>query len=301
VLTAIERTYARFLFRAPSPTESAGHIAHFESDIPTEVERQAAVRTGRVRRHLGIRPLKMETDVTNQCNLRCTFCHFSHQHISSRKRDDISIEDFTHLAEQVFPLSASVNLAYTAEPLLHRRFGELLTIAERYRVPSVGITSNALLLDEARIEQAIVGRLNHAVISIDGATKASYERLRRNGRFDRLVDNVRCVNEQKRRLNTRAPQLAFSFIMMRWHYVIVSRYGDVLPCGGWWEEPYGNVFRESFEDIWNNEPYKALRVEHMSGMLGNTCRSCPATMMGNVNSEGAFSVRTVSSHTQEMS
>jgi hypothetical protein len=61
------------------------------------------------------------------------------------------------------------------------------------------------------------------------------------------------------------------------------------------------VFRESFEDIWNNEPYKALRVEHMSGMLGNTCRSCPATMMGNVNSEGAFSVRTVSSHTQEMS
>jgi radical SAM protein with 4Fe4S-binding SPASM domain len=421
VAAEVERVYRRFLFRSPTAAEIARHIDHFCRDLPAEPDRLNAIRAGEIRWHLGIRPLKMEMDVTNQCNLRCLFCHFSLEHISRQKRDDMSLEDFTRVAEQVFPLCESVNLAYTAEPLLHRQFGELMGIAERYRVPSVGITTNGLLLDEARIEQVIVGRLNHAVISIDGATKPTYERLRRHGRFDRLVDNIRAINCHKRRRSTLAPQLAFSFIMMRsnirelpllvqlahdlevpivianhltplaglgmadevmsiepdlanrmmdearelaarylieirlparfdrppapsaspetaetlppvlanaspvdptiskpehrrdktyfmlpvrgddrkshclypWHYVIISRYGDVLPCGGWWEKPYGNVFREPFEEVWNNGPYRVLRDQHVTGKLGPTCRTCPATMMGNVDSDSAFSVRTL--------
>jgi radical SAM protein with 4Fe4S-binding SPASM domain len=415
----VNRVYQRFHFRKPAPHEIVRHLAHFGQKFPAAADQYQALRAGAVVRHLGIRPLTLETDLTNQCKLRCTFCYMSLDHYSRQRRDDISLEDFVRIAEQVFPLCHTVNLARIAEPLLHRQFGELLAITGRYGVPCIGITTNALLLDERRIEEAVTGGLNHAVVSIDGPTPATYERLRRKGHFDRLLANLRALNRSKERHGSRTADLAFSFVMMRsnirelsaivrladqlqvlvvianhltplaglgtesevmskdpdlcnrmmdeardlagrygieirlpgrfepagdggsllrigvsalagktstvdpsvreagrrrersffglalggdeardhclypWHYVIVTRYGDVLPCGGWWEQPFGNLFRDSFEEIWNNARYQALRSEHCGGALGPTCRACPATMMGNVNSEGAFLTRKV--------
>nr|MDQ3024687.1 hypothetical protein [bacterium] len=78
--------------------------------------RQQAVRSGNFRHHLGIRPLMLEMDIVNQCNLRCVMCHFSSPEFSKKKKQEMSLENFRRITEQVFPLCARLSLSISTEP-----------------------------------------------------------------------------------------------------------------------------------------------------------------------------------------
>jgi radical SAM protein with 4Fe4S-binding SPASM domain len=154
-------------------------------------------------------------DVTNQCNLRCVMCHFSDPRVYKRRRKDLSVEDFTRIARQVFPLCSRVSLSFGCEPLLHHRFGELLAVTRSFRVPFVHVTTNGTLLTEPLVEKMIQSELHSLFFSIDGATPQTYEQIRTGARFDRLIANIRSVDRLKRRFRSAVPSVSFGFVMMR--------------------------------------------------------------------------------------
>jgi radical SAM protein with 4Fe4S-binding SPASM domain len=397
LLAEINSTYSRFLFRAPEPRETLRHLIRFYEAFRTPARRAAAVREGGVLPHLGIRPLKLEMDIVNQCNLRCVMCHFSSEEFSKRKKEEISVGDFERIAAQLFPLCSHMSLSLGAEPLLHRNLGELLRITGGYKIPFVYMHTNGLLLNEKTIGQLIRSRFSQLSISVDGATKRTYERIRAGAKFERLVANIEAVNRAKRSMKSQLPRLSFNVVLMRsnieelpaivrlahelkvegvaavhmmplsiaavdpaeeslrghkelcnrmlaearrlagryrinvtlpepfgaaadaaplssvgtghrdlrflpvrqaaarpscsfpWHFVGLDSGGNMSPCG-WWhgEPPMGNLLRESFAEVWDNEAYRRLRGEHMNGELRRVCRTCPAAGMGNVNSASAF-------------
>jgi radical SAM protein with 4Fe4S-binding SPASM domain len=458
LLAEIERVYARMIFRAPTDEEVARHVTSFFQQFPRFRERRQAIRTGDIRRHLGIRPLSLEMDVTNQCNIRCIMCYFSIPQLSKRKREDLSLEAFARIAEQVFPFCASVSLSNICEPLLHPQLGEMLAITKRWGVPRVSFTTNGLLFNEPTIEDVVVHGIDEVCISIDAATKPTYERIRRKGNFDRLMANLGALRRAKQRHRSPAPVIGLSFVLMRsniaelpafvklardvgasyvkanhllqakeldlhaealetdpelcnrfldesralaekyqitialpesfqppsrvaashepepapdgfatpvgleqalvtasdepapapdsssrlslpvlseapspspvsasescsrsererrderlwsyfgiqpwgnedhrsclfpWHFVNLNPSGWLLPCGSL-GEALGNIHQESFEEIWNNARFQALRAEHTNGNLRAACQRCPASTMGNVNQPSSFGPR----------
>src|SRR5439155_15284256 len=86
LLEEIHTTFRTFLFRDPTPNETARSILHFYEAYQTCDRRAEAIQHGNVRTHLGIRPLKLEMDIVNQCNLRCIMCHFSGAEYSHSRR-----------------------------------------------------------------------------------------------------------------------------------------------------------------------------------------------------------------------
>jgi len=403
LLEEIDSTFRTFLFREPTPYETARSILHFFEAYRTRSCRAGAIRHGDIRTHLGVRPLKLEMDVVNQCNLRCTMCHFSGAEYSFSKRPkrEMAVEDFARIAEQLFPLCAHLSLSISTEPLLHRKLGELLQITARYKVPFVYMYTNGLLLNERIIDQIMRSKVNQLCISVDGATKATYERIRIGAKFERLIANIQALNRVKVSLRSATPHLCFNVVLMRsnirelpalvrlahemqiesiaavhmvplaiavadpkveslqwdkdlcnrmldearaladqyhiditlpdrfgaaeapspliqvgirqrdlcflppqpeapaqpsclfpWHFVGLDSDGNLMPCG-WWhnQAPVGNVLKESFAEIWNNEHYRKLRSEHVHGTLRPVCQTCPAAGMGNINHANAFLVR----------
>jgi radical SAM protein with 4Fe4S-binding SPASM domain len=154
-------------------------------------------------------------DVVNQCNLRCVMCHFSAEAYYRRKKHEISVEDFERIAEQVFPLCAQVSLSIGTEPLLHSRIGELVAIAASYRIPWIYMHTNGLLLTERLIEQLIDARFNQLSISIDAATRDTYEKIRVGGQFEKLITNIRAVGQARLRRGTATPHVCFNVVLMR--------------------------------------------------------------------------------------
>lgn len=395
LLTEIATIYKQYLFRPPTSGEVISLLSQFHEQFGSIKACQQAIAEGNIRTHLGIRPFKLEMDITNQCNLRCIMCYFSDERVYRRKRVDISVADFARIAEQIFPLCERVSLSIGTEPLLHQRFEELLSITSRYKVPTVYINTNGFLLNEKRIQAVLGSGLTQMSISIDGATAPTYERIRVGSNFDKVIGNIKALQKAKKIKGTKLPHLNFNFVLMRsnirelpamvrlahelgvegiaathivryentdtreetlerdqdlcdrmmdeardlaarfgigvnfpanfkapaptpllqvgrsyfdlqiadqttknccqfpWHFIGIDCYGKVQPCGWWYhpEEPMGDLKTDSFETIWNNARYQALRLEHQTGRQRPTCRSCPAAGMGGVQNASSFQVK----------
>ena len=215
VITEIKATYSKFCFRDPTLREIEFHLSHFRSELEEGTRSLQAISAGKIRDYLGIRPLHLEMDIVNQCNLRCIMCHFTLESVYKRKREDISVEDFTKVADEVFPLCKFVSLSFNTEPLLHRKFGDLLSITSKHKIPSVYMTTNGTLLNDNLINDIIIYNVSSLVISIDAATKQTYERIRVGSNFDRLISKIRAINEAKDRLGSITPHISLNFVLMR--------------------------------------------------------------------------------------
>ena len=59
-----------------------------------------------------------------------------------------------------------------------------------------------------------------------------------------------------------------------WDTLAIHANGDVLPCMSWTRAPFGNLGRQSFEDIWCGEELVRLRAEFERRKPGIDCQHC---------------------------
>jgi radical SAM protein with 4Fe4S-binding SPASM domain len=214
ILREAHRAYDWLTGSEPTRLELQDCVDRFRTRFPDLDAQIAGASDPRLHCYLGIRPLKLELDLTTQCNLRCTMCYFSLEEFSKRKRVDISVEAFERVAEQILPACATVSLSIGTEPLLHKDFLAILDIVGRYEVPWTYMATNGLLLTEAIAERMIDVGFKGFAISIDAATAQTYERIR-GGSFERLVKNIELLQAAKKRRGTEFPLVTFNYVLMR--------------------------------------------------------------------------------------
>lgn len=161
------------------------------------------------------RSLNVLLDVTNKCNLKCRMCYFSYDEVFDRRAIYMSPEAFEVVAREVFPWAGMVVLSAGSEPLVHPDFAGLLEIAKPYRPPSFKFLTNGQLLTPEIAEAVIRCGVTEIHVSIDGATRETYEWVRRGGSFDRLVKNLEMLTQLKTDLKSQTPVLQFNVTLMR--------------------------------------------------------------------------------------
>ena len=87
-------------------------------------------------------PNKAFLEITNVCNLACSFCHGT-----KREGRFISKEEFTLAAARLRPFADYLYYHLLGEPLLHPQLGEFLSVAANLGFQSI-LTTNGTLLDE---------------------------------------------------------------------------------------------------------------------------------------------------------
>ena len=83
---------------------------------------------------------KAYLEITNVCNLNCSFCRGV-----SREKGFIGVEDFRAAARKLRPCTEYLYLHLMGEPLLHPRLEELLAVCAELRFKVV-VTTNGVLL-----------------------------------------------------------------------------------------------------------------------------------------------------------
>jgi MoaA/NifB/PqqE/SkfB family radical SAM enzyme len=154
-------------------------------------------------------------DLTNRCNLRCRQCYFSYDEVFYRKPAALTPDEFARIAQELLPRSKTVFLSATTEPLASPHFAEILEIAASHRPIEIKLLTNATLLTEEIADAFVRHGVSDVQVSIDGATAATFEHIRRGARFDRVLRNVAYVTEAKRRHGATAPRLQFNVTLMR--------------------------------------------------------------------------------------
>lgn len=164
------------------------------------------------RRRLLARPLRIHLEVNDFCNLHCIMCARRNPEIP-KDRGELSLKVVEKLSPW-FKYASYVGLAGNGEPFLHSRFFDILTlIINQGSVPS--IVTNATLLQPEVVERLIQLGPSILVISIDGATKASFEQIRRGADFNKIMESLDYINRLKARRNGIFPVINFIICLMR--------------------------------------------------------------------------------------
>jgi MoaA/NifB/PqqE/SkfB family radical SAM enzyme len=169
------------------------------------------------RRVLGTPPrfIDLEIDVSNRCNIRCQMCYFSFDQTFYAKPVYMKAGDFEAIAERVLPHAKAAMLSLGSEPLISPEFTRILEVAARYRVPELGFYTNGLLMNDRIIDAIFANRVTLVAVSIDGATKETFESIRRGANFDLLLKNVRALTRRRAELGLVRPRVRFGVVMMR--------------------------------------------------------------------------------------
>jgi radical SAM protein with 4Fe4S-binding SPASM domain len=139
------------------------------------------------------RPAHMKIELTNYCNLACPMC--PHEQME-REVGYMRPELFRRIIDQATPELEFAYLHHLGESLFHGRIGELITYA-RDRGVAIGLSTNATYLDPRKGKALLDSGLDFLVISLDGASPDTYDRIRVGGDFPTTVRNVRAFFEQK--------------------------------------------------------------------------------------------------------
>jgi pyrroloquinoline quinone biosynthesis protein E len=138
-------------------------------------------------------PVKLDIENVSRCNFRCTMCVVSDWH-KGQRADDMCLTDFKRLLDEQYGL-VEIKLQGIGEPLMQREdFFEMIRYAREQSI-WVRTTTNASLLHLSDNYRRLIDTgVNEVQISIDGASKEVFERIRRGSVFDRVVANCKLIN-----------------------------------------------------------------------------------------------------------
>lgn len=160
------------------------------------------------------RDLDVLMDLTPRCNIYCTMCLLPLEEEHS-KGAEMPEPVFQRIADEVFPRAKSVSLSCGAEPFMSKRFLPALEMAAARGVPHIKFVTNGLLMTDEAIQTIVDLGINRVMVSLDGATAATYESIRVGGKFDRLVDRLLALRRIKEERRSITPVLKFSWVLMR--------------------------------------------------------------------------------------
>ena len=174
-----------------------------------------ALRNRRERRaFVDSNPFDLTIDLTSSCQLRCPYCDTGNGRLQ-RPKTVIKPELYHKLLATVGDDCFLAWYFSNGEPLLHKRFSELVGTTRDQEIFSVISTNLSLPLSEEYLKSLLTCGLGVISVSIDGATAETYMQYRRGGDFDLVLDNVRRLVRLKAELGQIYPLIEWRFLRFR--------------------------------------------------------------------------------------
>lgn len=130
-------------------------------------------------------PRFAQIEPIGRCNLACRMCTV---HERGDEVAEMSIERFAELLDQM-PGLERLHLQGLGEPMLHPRFFDMVALAAGRGI-EVSANTNLTLLTPERARRCVSSGLASLSVSLDGASAASYEAIRRRASFAKVMRNL---------------------------------------------------------------------------------------------------------------
>ena len=130
-------------------------------------------------------PNFISISLTEKCNYTCFFCR-----ISNHNMLELPLEKFYSL-KPIIQNANILDITGWGEPLSYKHIKEALRFINKFgKRDNIQITTNASLLTE-ELAELLSKNLHKMIISINAATKETYERDMVNGKWERVLSNIK--------------------------------------------------------------------------------------------------------------
>jgi radical SAM protein with 4Fe4S-binding SPASM domain len=154
-------------------------------------------------------PVRLWVELTSDCNYSCVMC--PNKDLRKEDRGLMPLELFKKIVDEAADWVFEINLAHRGESLLHSQIPEIVALAREKKI-FTRLHTNGSLLTEDLSRRLIEEGLDRLSISFDGFDKATYEKIRRGGDFDKTAANIVRFLQIKRELGSKTPETAIEVI-----------------------------------------------------------------------------------------
>lgn len=162
---------------------------------------------------MSLKPRSIRLEATTSCQLKCPSCPTASGEIAERLgRGFLKFEHFKKIVDENSWIS-NIELSNWGEIFLNKDLFDIIRYAYRKNVQLTACNgSNLNTVRDGILEALVKYKLHAMTCSIDGATPATYSVYRRGGDFDRVISNIKLINEYKRKYKSRYPLLIWQFV-----------------------------------------------------------------------------------------
>jgi radical SAM protein with 4Fe4S-binding SPASM domain len=112
------------------------------------------------------------------------------------------------------PYIRQLNLTGLGEALLNPEFFQMVEYAKQKKI-YVRFFDNVTLLTEERIQQLFDSGLDEIYLSIDGATKHTYEKIRKGAKYAQVRHNIKTLTREKKKQRRSKPHIFIIMVAMK--------------------------------------------------------------------------------------
>lgn len=225
-------------------------------------------------------PVSIAPEVDISCNLHCTSCRekvFVEQKENSNFWRKIIYEKLA-----ILPVSLILNTV--GEPFASAGCMELMDRIE-HSVCQLAIYTNGTLLTPDKLEEIL--QKHHSIelsLSIDAASKETYERIRRGGNYEKLMDNIAYISQEKKQ--GRISYWRVNFVVQKSNIQEMGLFVEQAKAWG-----VNQVFFQEIENwgIYEDEEYREIRVtrdgrikKEYEQYFTEELKACPLVQWGNL-------------------
>lgn len=153
----------------------------------------------------------IQVEVTSHCNAACTYCPRTVFRKSWENRH-LSMAVFENL-KPALKKTRLLHLQGWGEPFLHPQFFEMVALGKAAGC-HVGTTTNAVLLNQERIERLVELGVDLVAFSLAG-TGPENDEIRRGTRLEKVLEAVRALTREKERCRAIRPAIHVAYMLFR--------------------------------------------------------------------------------------
>lgn len=155
-------------------------------------------------------PFSLRIENTNFCNGQCFMCPYPSM---KRKKGTMTRELYKKIIDQAKELNINyINLHNFGEPLADKDFVWRVKYAKSKNIKRISTNTNGTLLTKKLIKDIIKSGLDELYISVDAATKKTYQKIRIGLNYDHVQKSIKYLVKLKKQLKSDKPKIILDFL-----------------------------------------------------------------------------------------
>ena len=200
-------------------------------------------------------PPCIQIEPTSICNYRCVMCYQVDKSFSSKSHGmmgHMKLDLFKKIIDEIEGKIEAVTLASRGEPTLNPYFIQMIDYCKN-KFLGFKLNTNASMLNEKIIHSILSAEFNEIIFSIDAAEKETYERIRVNGKFEKVFNNLKVFSEIRKKHYTKSNTIVKisgvkikSDINVKQLEKNLGNFADIVQLVGYtpWESSYENSIND---------------------------------------------------------
>jgi len=152
--------------------------------------------------------------LTDRCNLRCLMCGCA-ESTEKYAGEELTSADLKDLIDQIYAWTKKAEIVFSGgEPFVKKDFTKFLNYVCS-RGMKLNINTNGMFINEAVARLIVERGVNHITFSLDGDSAQVNDPIRGKGVFDRVLQSIRYIVDEKKKQEKATPVLSLNVTIMR--------------------------------------------------------------------------------------